>query len=173
MPNLTLSGLCGPPVSRYPRWHLKSGREGPRQPALLEHFGGPACYYMCAFIICAGLWLWGAAASTILASFPPRIAHAWVQEPEQKRKLAPEGKCSGNARACRSTTSRRRTGFRQPGAMSELRTRTGSSILAFRPRSTTHATSRSASFIAGFSLLSRWLIWKPPARRFVLRAVLQ
>ena len=47
------------------------------------------------------------------------------------------------------------------------------SMLAFRPRSTTHATSRSASSIAGFSLLSRWLISEPPARRFVLRGVLQ
>ena len=77
-----------------------------------------------------------------------------------------------NARASRSTTSRRRTGFQQPGTMSELRTRTGSSVLAFRPRSTTHATSRSASFIAVFSSLSRWLISEPPALRFILRAVL-
>ena len=56
--------------------------------------------------------------------------------------------------------------------MSELRTRTGSFILAFRPRSATHATSRSASFIAVFSSLSRWLISEPPALRFILRAVL-
>ena len=25
VPNLTLSGLCGPPVSRYPRWQGRSG----------------------------------------------------------------------------------------------------------------------------------------------------
>ena len=25
VPNLTLSGLCGPPVSRYPRWQRRSG----------------------------------------------------------------------------------------------------------------------------------------------------
>jgi hypothetical protein len=74
VPNLTLSGLCRPPVSRYPRWQCPSGREGPRQPALLEHFGGPACYDMCAFIICTGLWLWGAAASTILANLPLFLA---------------------------------------------------------------------------------------------------
>ena len=78
----------------------------------------------------------------------------------------------GNSRACRSTTSRRRTGFQQPGAMSELRTRAGSSVLAFRPRSTTHATSSSASCIAGFISLSRWHLSEPPALRFILRAVL-
>ena len=74
----------------------------------------------------------------------------------------------GNCRASRSTTSRRRTGFQQPGAMSELRTRAGSSVLAFRPRSTTHATSSSASCIAGLGLLSRWLLSNPPARRCIL-----
>ena len=74
--------------------------------------------------------------------------------------------------ACRSTTSRRRTGFQQPGTMSELRTRTRSSVLAFRPRSTTHATSSSASCIAGFISLSRWHLSEPPALRFILRAVL-
>ena len=94
VPNLTLSGLCRPPVSRYPRWQRPSGREGPRQPALLEHFGGPACYYMCAFIICTGLWLWGAAASTILANFPLFLAHASVQEPEPKRNRRCKATCS-------------------------------------------------------------------------------
>ena len=54
----------------------------------------------------------------------------------------------------------------------ELRTRAGSSVLAFRPRSTTHATSSSASCIAVFISLSRWHLSEPPARRFILRAVL-
>ena len=47
--------------------------------------GPPRVYYMCAFIICTGLWLWGAAASTILANLPLFLAHASVQEPRKKR----------------------------------------------------------------------------------------
>ena len=123
---------------------------------------------MCAFIICTGLWLWGAAASTILANLPLFLAHAWYKNPSRRETSVPSQHVLGHACPCRSTTSRRRTGFQQPGAMSELRTRTGSSVLAFRPCSSTHATSSSASFIAGFGLLSRWLLSNPPARRCIL-----